>query len=382
VGVVWSLLFLDVLGSATASAGLLHIPRGINQVVTQGSLWLALLLALTINPKLRLRPSIFLGLYSVLGVTSFMMSIRFVGLGTDYRAVRLLGFLAVLWLLTPWWGRSDLILLRSQVRFLVAIVASVVLGLALSPGTAILQGRLGGSIWPIPPTQVAHYSAELTGLTLLLWMCGLINRRTALVLVVPSFAVLLLTETRTALLGLVVGLVVACLSLFTANRRVRRAFMATIVLVAVILPLSPVIVNWLARGENSTQLTDLSGRTNFWGLVLAEQRPETNKILGNGLSNDTVDGNPIDSSWLSVYQDQGLVGDVLVGAMFLLLLLTAVFRPRGPARALGLFLVVYCVIASFTEDGAGIASQYTLDLAVAASLLAPSLPLRRILPPR
>ena len=47
------------------------------------------------------------------------MSIRLVGIGTDYRAFRLIGFRLVLWLLTPWWGRRDLLLLECQVRFLV-----------------------------------------------------------------------------------------------------------------------------------------------------------------------------------------------------------------------------------------------------------------------
>ncbi len=49
----------------------------------------------------------FLGLYSLLGITSLMVSVRFVSFGTAYRGFRLLAFLAVLWLLTPWWDRRD-----------------------------------------------------------------------------------------------------------------------------------------------------------------------------------------------------------------------------------------------------------------------------------
>ena len=55
--------------------------------------------------------------------------------------------------------------------------------------------------------------------------------------------------------------------------------------------------------------------------------------------------------------------------VLLLLLLIAAFSPRGPRRATALFLVVYCLIASFTETGLGEASPYLLDLAVAMSLL-------------
>jgi hypothetical protein len=64
------------------------------------------------------------------------------------------------------------------------------------------------------------------------------------------------------------------------------------------------------------------------------------------------------------------VGDILEGAIFLLLLLTASFRPSGPTRAMALFLIVYCLVASFTETGMGDASTYLLDITVAASLLA------------
>ena len=54
------------------------------------------------------------------------------------------------------------------------------------------------------------------------------------------------------------------------------------------------------------------------------------------------------------------------------LLVTAYFQPRGVQRALALFLVTYCVVASFTEVGFTDVSPYLLDLFVAASLLVPS----------
>jgi hypothetical protein len=56
--------------------------------------------------------------------------------------------------------------------------------------------------------------------------------------------------------------------------------------------------------------------------------------------------------------------------MFFVLLFIALTRPRGPARALALFLIAYCFLASFTETGMGEASPYLLDLTLAASLLA------------
>jgi hypothetical protein len=246
------------------------------------------------------------------------------------------------------------------------------------PGKALPEGRLSGTIWPIWATQVAHFAGELAGLVTLLWLCRLLSPRRALVIAVPALIVCVLTHTRTALLAMIVGLLVAGLSLVLARRRVRR-FFATglIVLVVVALPLAPLLTHWLTRGESAQGLTSLTGRTVAWSAVLSSQRPLPNVIFGSGLSNDAVNvaSNPalnglsIDSSWISIYQDQGIFGDVLVGAVLLLLLLTTLTRARGPTRAVALFLIVYCLIAGISESGLGSVSPYLLDLTVAASLI-------------
>ena len=374
---IWALLFLDALGSS--GTGLVPVPHRIAQLITQGALFVAIVLALTINPRLRVRPSWFLGLYTVLAITSLMMSVRLVGLGTAYRSFRLVGFLLVLWLLTPWWGRRDVLVLRSQMRLLVVVMASVVLGLLVAPGSALPSGRLSGTLWPIPATQVAHYAAQLAGLTIILWLCRLVSRRVAIGMVTPSLIVLVLTHTRTALSAMIVGLLVASVSLFVSRRRVRRALAISLLVIVVVgVPASPFLASWLARGETGQQVQSLTGRTTAWSLVLSSHRPATNLIFGSGLSNDSVTGSsnpaqnglPIDSSWISIYQDQGIVGEVLVGSILLLLLVKACCQARGPTRALALYLIVYCLIAGFSESGLGGASQYLLDLTVAASLLA------------
>ena len=177
---------------------------------------------------------------------------------------------------------------------------------------------------------------------------------------------------------MIVGLLVAGASLLLARRRVRKTIAAALLVVVVIgVPAAPFLTHWLARGENTQGLEDLSGRTNSWSAVLSVHRPTTNVIFGSGLSNDAVNGSsnpamnglPIDSSWISIYQDQGIFGDVLVAIIFVLLLLTALYRARGPTRALALFLIVYCLIAGINESGLGGVSPYLLDLTVAASLL-------------
>ena len=374
---IWCLLFFNAL--TPTQGAILPIPHRVAQLLTQGSLALALVLALSINPRLRVRPNWFLGLYTLLATTSLMMSVRLVGLGTAYRSIRLLAFLAVLWLLTPWWGRRDLTILRCQMRFLLIIMAMVLLGLFLSPGKAMPGGRLSGAIWPIWSTQVAHFAAEVAGLAVVLWLSRLMAGRRAVMLVVPAIVVLVLTHTRTALLAMGIGLLAAGISLFSARRHVRQAFATALIIIVVAgVPLSPFLTHWLARGENGQQIQNLTGRTKAWSAALAAPRPTSNVIFGNGLSNNAVSGSPdtaenglpIDSSWISIYEDQGIVGEVLVGSIFVLLLLIAFTRARGPTRALALYLIVYALVAGISESGLGGASPYLLDLTIAASLLA------------
>jgi hypothetical protein len=375
VTVIWCLLFFNAL---TPGQSVLPISHRVAQMMTQGALLVALVLVLTVNPRLRIRPNWFLGLYTILAVSSLMMSIRLVGLGTEYRSIRLIVFLFVLWLLTPWWGRRDLLVLRSQMRFLGIILGSIVLGLLIWPGKALSNGRLGGTIWPIWPTGVGHFAGEIAGLITLLWLCRLVTLRRALILAVPAVIALQLSHTRTALLAMIVGLVVAGASLLVARRRARRFFAVALIIVVVVgIPASSLLTHWLARGQDAQGITTLTGRTNAWSTVLSSPRPTVNTIFGSGLSNDAVNVSPnpslnglsIDSSWISVYQDQGIFGDVLIGAVFLLLLLTTLFRARGPTRAFALFLIVYCLIAGITESGLGDVSPYLLDLTVAASLV-------------
>ena len=188
---IWCLLFFNALTPIQGS--IFPIPHRVAQLLTQGSLPVALVLALSINPRMRIRPNWFLGLYTLLATTSLMMSVRLVGLGTAYRSFRFIAFLAVLWLITPWWGRRDLTMLRCQMRILVVILASVVLGLLISPGKAMPDGRLSDVIWPIWSTQVAHFAAEVAGLTVVLWLSRLMTGRRALMLALPALAVLVFT---------------------------------------------------------------------------------------------------------------------------------------------------------------------------------------------
>lgn len=372
VRVVWALLMLNVLTFYADVPHLLPMPSIAGKFVTQAALVMALLVVLSVNRPAVVRPSVFIMLAVVLGgialVTSFHA--EFV-LGATYRASRMLVFVLVLWLLTPWWGRRDLLLLKAHLTVTWVILGSVLLGLLAAPALALTEGRLTGVIWPIPPTQVAHYSAVAAGLSVVLWMSGFLRRWPTVAAVSIAVPMLLLTHTRTALVALVAGVFIAGLSLFTTRRRVRKAFGLGVIAVGVgALTVSSYVATWLARGQSTEEVAALTGRREVWELILAEPRTVLEIAFGYGLSNKSFKGRPIDSNWLATYYDLGVVGVAISASLLLFLLSVATLkREGGPERALALFLVAYSLVASFTETGHSDASSYFLELGLAAALL-------------
>jgi hypothetical protein len=371
VAVVWFLLFFNTL-TYVGGVSVLDLPSKVGKAIAQGSLPLAILIALSVNPKLKVRPNVFLCIMSLLIVDTVLTAAQVHHIGTIYRTFRLAEYLIALWLLTPWWGRRDMLLFRCHIRCLYIALVSVFIGMLISPGRAFSYqgGRLVGDIWPMFPTQVAQYAAVATGLTIVLWLARLLSGRITLIAVAFDIAILLLTHTRTALIALAAGLLVAGLSLFTVNARVRKFFATGAAVVSVaVLTAAGFLVTWLARGESAQGLTSLTGRTDFWSLVLNTPRDRFEEIFGFGLSNASINGLPIDSNWLSAYMQEGFFGVVVCGLAFVFILLAAFFKSTGTRRAIILFLGTYCLIASFTEDSITDVSPYLLNLVVAASLL-------------
>lgn len=367
LGLAWALLFFNTL---TYTGGtLLPIPATVGKLIAQGSLPLAILVLLTINPKFNIRPNVFLSVTCLLILGSMVSATQVARLGTTLRTFRLAEYLFALWLLTPWFGRADMLLAKYQLRALWCALISVLVGMLVAPGRAYGNGgRLTGVIWSIYPTQVAQYGAVTAGMLAVLWMGRKVSGRVALVGVTVAIAEVLLSHTRTALAGLVAGLIVAGLSL--GNARVRRFFTTAAVITAVaVVVAASAIASWLARGEGTAGLLTLTGRTNFWAAVLNTPRTPFQEIFGFGISNASINGLPIDSNWLSAYMQEGMFG-VIVCILILLVLFAAILmKTSGLARALALFLVTYVLIASFTEDAFSDITTYVLHLTVAASLI-------------
>jgi hypothetical protein len=367
----WFLLYFNTL-TFFPGVSFIHIPGTVGKGIAQAVLPVALLCALSLNRKVLIRPNVLLCLVTLVVLGTIMTTLQPQHFGTVFRTVRFSGFVLTLWLLTPWWGRRDMLLLRAHIVALSIVLGSVIVGLIVSPGHALAEGRLTGALWPMQPTQVAHYAAVMIGLVVVLWFCGNVRARTTALVASVAGVLLILSHTRTALIALIIGVLVAGMSLIVVKPRVRKLFAAAGALATVAaLTLSAFITTWLERGQTSQGLDNLTGRTKVWGPLLAAPRDKFQEIFGFGLSNGSFNGLPIDSNWLAAYEEQGLFGVILCAAILVFLLVIAFFQPRGVQRALALFLVVYALVASFTEVGFLDASPYLLDLTVAASLLVP-----------
>lgn len=371
VRLVWALLLLNVLPFYEEMPRLLPLPGLVGTMITQAALLAAFVVALSVNRPAAVRPCLFLILLALLPVQALLISVQAEFLfGAVFRAGRLALFVVVLWLLTPWWNRRDLLLARTHLAVLWIVLGTIALGALVAPDLALEEGRLAGVVWPIPWTQAAHYAAVAAGISIVLWLAGRLRREIAFVSVGVSVTMLLLTHTRTAVVALLAGVVVAGLSMFVWRTRVRRAFAVGTVAVAVAaLTVSSVVVTWLARGQDLDEVGRLTGRTKVWEAVLAYPRTTLETVFGLGLSNKSFNGLPIDSNWLATYQDLGIAGVVVNAVLVVVVFAAALLRPRSPHRALALFLVTYALVASFTETGLSDASTYLLELALAASLV-------------
>ncbi|MFF8902415.1 O-antigen ligase domain-containing protein [Streptomyces lydicus] len=391
VGTVWGLLILNTLGSAGAQT-IVPLPRSLIQMVTMGALVAAFTLALAVNLELRIRPGAYVSLLTLLLVTSVISSANLgSGFGALFRCARLALFVGTLWLLSRWWD-GGLAFVRHHIRMYLAVLGSVAAGLVVSPGAALPDlygGRLVGDLWPLTPPQIGQYAAVITGLTVLLVLGRRTDRTSAAVVIVPSVILLALTHTRTATLGLLLGLALAIGSLILTSAAARRFFAWAVLCAAVAaVAFSSALQAWFLRGQSQENFSNLTGRAKVWDALLAAPRTTWQQLFGMGMGDKSFGGLPIDNSWLAVYHEQGLIGIALVAAIIIVLGGVALLRPPSLPRACAIFLISYCAIASYTETGLGDASPYLLHLALAASLLAapaaatplstPEVPLRRI----
>ena len=176
VGIAWGLVFLNVLtfykGTWNQLPLIVPIPSKIGQLMTQGSLPTALLLAWSVNRRMRHPPE-------RVPQPADLAVDRSAGLGGQ-RERHMLGAhperdavpdRAGSVSSSPSCGcsrriadRRDLLLVKCQLYGRSASCWARCARPAGAPHRALAEGRLSGEFWPITPVQVADYSAVALGL--------------------------------------------------------------------------------------------------------------------------------------------------------------------------------------------------------------------------
>ncbi|MCU1543727.1 MAG: hypothetical protein JWM50_1592 [Microbacteriaceae bacterium] len=239
--------------------------------------------------------------------------------------------------------------------------------------SGLTEGRLAGGLPEMAPNVLAGlagppilglaWSMVSNGIKLWNW---------------PPFVVLLVivvaTGSRTSLLVGALGLL---LVLLHAKRLPTSTTIASIIAVPVLVALfalTDTIREALARGQNVDEIATLSSRTVAWEAVLNTPLDTWSKWIGVGLAAKTVgvqerfrDVQVLDSSWVSIIAQAGIIGTVLLAVWVLFTCIDSV-RNRS-LRPITSPLLVLILIRSFTENGLIESSAtFVLFLAIALTL--------------
>lgn len=148
--VTYGLLFFNAL-TFYPGISFIHIPSIVGKGLAQAALPVALLMALSLNRRSIVRPNVFLCLVTLLVLGAVFATLQPQHFGTVFRTFRLAGYVATLWLLTPWWGRRDLLLVRCHLATLSVLLGSAVIGLVVSPNHALAGGGSAALCGRYPP---------------------------------------------------------------------------------------------------------------------------------------------------------------------------------------------------------------------------------------
>ncbi|QNE48063.1 O-antigen ligase family protein [Glaciihabitans sp. INWT7] len=249
----------------------------------------------------------------------------------------------------------------------VTIVAAVT---GLQSGLA--GGRLAGGTPQMAPNVLAGLAAPpVIGLAAHIVHKGL--RPWNVGLLVIHVAIVFATGSRTALIVVVVGIALAFLCGGRLAASTAIVTIAAIPFAYGLVAFTDTISTVLARGQTVEQISTLSSRTVAWEAVLSTPWDSWAKWIGVGLAAKTVevqqrwrDVQVLDSSWVSVIAQAGIIGTVL---LLIWMVWTTVEAVRTPSlSALAVPLMVILIVRSFTENGV-IESSTTFMLFLSISLL-------------
>ncbi len=362
--IIWFLLVTTTLDWSGVNA-LVRLPGFVEQLLTGALTMLVIALLVQRNLRLKLDFDYFLSSYVVLFVVSLVPFLAgYAGLGSVARSFRFGLVVVAGLLLVESTGERRFSLLDAHYNVVAFLSTFSLLSIPLSPSRAFAEaGRLNGIVLPMAATRLGAVGGVTAGLAVLRCSDAARRRQRDILFVAIGIAVVLLTNTRTALIAFAVSVVFSLVVLARRVPRVRGILALSGVLISVMpLLFSQYAQRWFNRGQSASELTSLTGRRVTWNLVLDFKRTTMQRYFGLGLSNKTVFGRAIDNGWLAIFHTQGFIGIGIVAVLLLVLLGKVGFERDPLARSIALFLVCYSLVSSYSETGIGDVSFYFLGL--------------------
>jgi O-antigen ligase len=226
---------------------------------------------------------------------------------------------------------------------------------ATTGARTLVKGRLGGGIPEIHPNELAGLAAlPLIALVVLILRRGV--RVSPVIASVVLFGIVVATGSRIALVGILFGAIVALVTNGVRRRGVLYALLVFVPVIYGVIVFTGVVDGLASRGGTSAESTALDSRLTGWQVVLGWDWASWQRWLGVGLSVKEVavqekwrSSQVLDSSWVSLLAQAGLLGVLLIGLLVAWCVITAV--TAASRRGLLLPLLTMFVIRTFTESG-------------------------------
>ena len=324
-------------------------------------------------------------LYVVVTITGAIFSVN--PFLTLYRSVELVTALAVA--AGAYWAAGEGATRRMEAAcywFLVALVASVWIGVVVAPGSALVKPRTSPlpvqlvGVFPGMPSNGVGARAMILAVwsfaRLVAWRGTGKRYRSALPLFLLGLVTLVLAQYRTGYVAVVVGIAVVL------GMRRRGVTVVCAAVVAAILIGAPSVVEttqpYALRGQTTEEAKGLSSRFEWWhqALPVWEQSP----VIGRGLltasrfevlaASGRQETSGIHSTWVEALVGTGIVGFGLLLSSVLVTLARARRAAREPGGAiLPLALVTVFLIRSITGNALeSFSFEFFVFLIIASSL--------------
>ncbi|MCP1428842.1 O-antigen ligase [Microbacterium foliorum] len=352
VGGLYAVLIVSVIPwrSATIYSG------GIDTVVIAKALLAVIALGATVMLAARTRERVSVGIApaGIIAVALLVSALGSTLAGNDSSTIVLVGRMfvvmaTILFLLTtvPW--------VTSIVCLLSAMAAVALVAAVTGVPTLAASGRLGGGIPEIHPNELAGLvGAPLVGLVILMLRDGV--RAWRLVATVVLVGIAVATGSRIGLLAIAIGIVAAVLVNGIRDRSVLYLLLGALPLGYAIGSFTDVFGSLATRAGSNDTSTALDSRFDVWRVVLGWDWSEWQKWIGIGLSAKEIpvdikwrDTQVLDSSWVSLLAQTGLIGTALIAALVVWCVASALISARR--RWLLTPLLTLVIVRSITESG-------------------------------